>query len=59
MPAVTISPDGLTALNADSHGYMVFAMHGFPAASPKHCRVGNFPGTIIYYFEVKQQTFGP
>jgi hypothetical protein len=38
---------------------MVFAVHAFPVDSPKHCRLDNFPGTIIYYFEVKQRTFGP
>jgi hypothetical protein len=60
-PAVTISADGLTALNVgeNSQGYVILAVHGFPAESPKDCRLDNFPGTIIYYFEVKQRTFGP
>jgi hypothetical protein len=57
---VTISADGLTALNVaeNSEGYVVTAVHAFPVDSAKHCRLDNFPGTIIYYFEVKQRTFG-
>jgi hypothetical protein len=63
--AVRISPDGLTvtsSLNATNlQKHHIFAMHGFPAFSPNHCRLelDNFPGTIIYYFEVKQTTFLP
>jgi hypothetical protein len=54
-----ISPDGLTVTNIINTKNYVFAMHAFPANSSKDCRLDNFPGTIIYYFEVKQTTFLP
>jgi hypothetical protein len=57
-----ISRDGLTviAINAATHTrHNAFAVHAFPAATPNDCRLDNFPGTIIYYFEVKQTTFRP
>jgi hypothetical protein len=49
-----ISPDGLTASVAlgmpEEH---VYAIEGFPIVR-RLCRNGNFPGTILYYYEVTE-----
>jgi hypothetical protein len=51
---IKISLDGLKAVSnssADERQY-VYAEQGFPI-SVQHCRSDHFPGTILYYFEVK------
>jgi hypothetical protein len=47
----TVSGDGLRACSSDIMTY-IYAEKGFPI-SGKHYRVDSFPGTIIYYYEVK------
>jgi hypothetical protein len=42
---------GLKAHNPNKCGRLVFAIEGF-AISPEICRKDEFPGTILYYFEV-------
>jgi hypothetical protein len=55
----TISNDGLNARNEyDTIGNrrIVFAEKAF-AISGENCRIGQFPGNIIYYFEVTQKAY--
>jgi hypothetical protein len=54
---VTISADGLNAINVNDERMDVFAVKGF-AISGENCPRENFPGTIIYYFEVTQRSSG-
>jgi hypothetical protein len=50
---VKISSDGLKAKNINQNEWhYVFAKKGF-AVSGVHSRPDNYPGTILYYFEVK------
>jgi hypothetical protein len=49
-----ISENGLNIRNTGGITY-VFAIEGFPTSAGPH-RNGNFPGTIVYYFELTQTT---
>jgi hypothetical protein len=49
---VKISGNGLKAsTRANPFKYYLVAEKGF-IISPEHCRKDNFPGTILYYYEV-------
>jgi hypothetical protein len=49
--AASISECGLKAINNTDDSQWVFATEGY-AISGEQCRKENFPGTIVYYFEV-------
>jgi hypothetical protein len=50
--AIICPQDGLTAANASiKEAVNVSAMEGFPIAA-ELCRNDEYPGTIVYYFEV-------
>jgi hypothetical protein len=49
----TISANGLEAVNNKDEWLNVFAVKGFPICV-EHSREDNFPGTIVYYFEVME-----
>jgi hypothetical protein len=51
----TVATDGLTVSNTNANEYPnVFAEQPFTISGPQ-CRMDDFPGTILYYYEVKGQ----
>jgi hypothetical protein len=50
-----VATNGLNA--SSTNGFAnVFAVHPFPISGP-HYRADDFPGTILYYYEVKGRLF--
>jgi hypothetical protein len=49
---VTISQNGLNVSNNTNEWQDVFAVQTFLISGPQ-CRMDEFPGTILYYYEVK------
>jgi hypothetical protein len=47
----TVSADGLNVRNNIVRLPKVFAEQAFPISG--QCRVDGFPGTILYYYEIK------
>jgi hypothetical protein len=48
----TVAADGLRVNNCTDELPNVFAVQAFPIFGP-HCRMDNYPGTILYYYEIK------